>query len=54
MRVRSAQKLPRRPLPVRGEAAYQREGHGDANRCGCEVLNREPGHLDQVAHRGFT
>ena len=37
-----------------GEAADEGESDCDTDRCGGEVLNREPGHLGQIAHRGLT
>ena len=36
------------------EAADQGERDCDADRRGGEVLNGQPGHLNQVAHRGLT
>ena len=53
-RIRSTQKLPSRFGAGAGEAAHQRDGNGDPDGGGQEVLDGQPDHLDEVAHGGLT
>ena len=32
------------------EATHQRKGHGETSRCGDEIVNSEPKHLDEMTH----
>ncbi len=54
MRTRSTQKLPSWSVRSAREAPDQRDGDGDADRGGDEVLHRESGHLHQVAHGAIS
>ena len=53
-RVRSTQKLPMRARRGAREAADQRHGERNACRGRDEILDRQPRHLDEVAHRALA
>jgi len=52
-RVRSTQKLPMPLASRRGEAANQGKRQHDADRGRDKIMDREPRHLNEVAHRGL-